>query len=395
MTRLTFKTRKPAHRLSALPLALAGMLCLVPAAGPMAEAVDPGAAARSAAAALDAAALKLAEADSARDRVKALTETLRAYEAGLAAMRDGLRRASIREAELQAELDSREGEISQLIGVLQSIGQQPTPVLLLHPSGPLGTARSGMILADVAPALDRRVAGLRRTLIEARDLRALQQSAANRLQEGLNGVQEARTALSQAMADRRDLPRRFTEDPIKTALLIASTETLEGFASGLSGVAENEAEGSLPDITGRKGSLPLPVEGRILRHAGEQDLAGITRPGIVLATRPGALVTTPTAATIRYRGPLLDYGNVMILEPQAGTLFVLAGLEVVYGAAGQVLPAGSPVGLMGGREPGAKAILMQAAAGSAGDRTQTLYIEVRQGNMPENPETWFATTKDG
>ena len=54
----------------------------------------------------------------------------------------------------------------------------------------------------------------------------------------------------------------------------------------------------------------------MLRGMNEADAAGIKRPGIILATRPGALVNAPTAATIRYVGPLLDYGNVMILEPQ-------------------------------------------------------------------------------
>ena len=146
------------------------------------------------------------------------------------------------------------------------------------------------------------------------------------------------------MADRTDLPRKFTEDPVKTALLIAASETLDGFAAGLSQISENEADLDLPAARNRKGRLPLPVTGEILRRAGETDAAGVTRPGVLIATRPRALVTTPTAATIRYRGPLLDYGLVMILEPQADLLFVIAGLDVVYGEIGQVLPAGSPIG---------------------------------------------------
>ena len=146
---------------------------------------------------------------------------------------------------------------------------------------------------------------------------------------------------------------------MKTGLLIASTETLDGFASGLSEIAVDEAEGSLPGITHRKGALPLPVRGRILRRAGEADAAGITRPGLVLATRPNALVTTPAAATIRYHGPLLDYGNVIILEPEAGVLLVLAGLQTVYGEIGEVVPGGGPVGLMGGPALDAGAILTQ------------------------------------
>lgn len=372
---------------------LALLIAALPLGAPMAAA-DTGAAARAAAQRLDQAARQLAQAASARDRVRALTETLRAYEDGLEAMRDGLRHARLREARLSRELQAREAEIAQLLGVLHSMGSTPSPVMLLHPAGPVGTARSGMILADVTPALNARADDLRDRLSEITTLRVLQESAAETLQNGLNGVQEARTALSQAVAERTDLPRRFTEDPVRTAILIASTETLEGFASGLSQITTDEDRSDLPDISDRRGSLPLPAQGQILRRAGEADAAGVTRPGILLATRPRALVSTPTAATIRYLGPLLDYGNVMILEPQAGTLFVLAGLDVVYGGIGQVLPAGSPIGLMGGQDAEIGAILANSGNGAGTGRPETLYIEVRQDDAPVDPEAWFAMREE-
>jgi hypothetical protein len=75
-----------------LRLALA-LWCLM--ALPLAAQTDPAEAARAAARQIEAAALSLQEAESARDRVRALTETVQAYEAGLAAMRDGLRRAAL------------------------------------------------------------------------------------------------------------------------------------------------------------------------------------------------------------------------------------------------------------------------------------------------------------
>jgi len=372
-------------RTAALAIAL-----MLPLAALAQTAPDAAQAARAAAQRLDQAARQLDIADGARDRVRALSETLRAFEDGLEAMRDGLRRASIREKSLLAELQAREDEIAQLLGVLQSMGGAPAPVLFLHPGGPMGTARSGMILADVAPALNARADDLRAKLAEVRTLRALQETAADTLRRGLDGVQQARAELSKAVADRQPLPRRFTEDPVRTAILIASTETLEGFASGLSEITQNESPGSLPDISHRKGALPLPVQGEVLRRAGEADASGVTRPGLVLATRPRALVTTPAAATIRYRGPLLDFGNVMILEPQAGLLFVLAGLDVVFGATGEVLPAGSPVGLMGGQEAEIGAVITQSGEGGGNTRSETLYIEVRQDNQPVDPVTWFA-----
>ena len=369
-----------------------GLICMAQTA---AAQTDPAEAAQAAAAKLEAATVSLEDAALARDRVRALTETVRAYEAGLAAMRDGLRRAATREAQLSQQLAVREREISQLLGVLQIIGTAPPPVFMLHPGGPVGSARSGMILSDVAPALNNRAEALRSDLEEVQTLRLLQQTAAEILQGGLAGVQQARSDLSQAIADRVDLPKRFTEDPVRTAILISSTETLDGFASGLSQITNDETLQSDDDVTALKGQLPLPVQGLVLHRAGQADAAGVTRDGIVVAARPRAMVTSPTAATIRYLGPLLDLGNVMILEPQPDMLIVLSGLAEVFGQAGQVIPSGTPVGLMGGAVPEIGAILSLSSDGAGTDRSETLYIEVREGDSPVDPETWFRTDKDG
>ncbi len=351
--------------------------------------------AEAAAARLEAAGVQLEDAEGARNRVKALTETVQAYEDGLAAMRDGLRRVARRETALSAQLKAREEEVADLLGIIQTIETSEPPVLMLHPSGPLGAARSAMMLAEVTPGVQARVDALKRDLDEVKTLRLLQQNALGSLQEGLQGVQDARTSLSEAIADRTDLPRRFTEDPVRTAILISSTETLSGFADGLSEIAGGEIAAETGDISDLRGELPLPVQGLVLRGYGQRDAAGIARPGLLVAARARALVESPTAATIRYRGPLLDLGNVVILEPQPDTLFVLSGLAEVFGETGQVIPAGTPVGLMGGELLQADAILSLSGEGAGTDRSETLYIEVRMDNSPVDPETWFQTGKNG
>ncbi|MDZ7906854.1 MAG: hypothetical protein U5N10_00470 [Gemmobacter sp.] len=124
-------------------------------------------------------------------------------------------------------------------------------------------------------------------------------------------AQDARTALSQAISDRTDLPRRFTEDPEVLKGLLESADTLDAFAAGLA--ADREPRRRAPAISpSARGNLPLPALGTLLRRPGEADGAGVRRPGMMLATRPQALVTAPWSGTIRYRGPLLDFGNVMI-----------------------------------------------------------------------------------
>ena len=342
-------------------------------------------AAERAAADLRAAADRLPQAQSGTDRVAALTRTVRAYEDGLLALRDGLRRAAIARDQLSADLEAQRGETESLLAALQAMSRAPAPLLMLHPSGPLGTARGGMITSDVTPALQAKVDALASQLDELARLEALQATAAETLEDGLRGAQQARAALSAAIAERVDLPQRFEQDPVQTALLLASTQTLDAFATGLSEtfLAKSDAPGGAQPGN----SLPLPVQGTVLRGFNAADAAGVVRPGVIIAARPQAIVTTPVPATLLFRGPLLDYGNVAILEPAADVLFIFAGLSEVYGTAGEVLPTGSPVGLMGGTTPSADAILSETPAAAA---NQTLYLEVREGQSPVNPANWFA-----
>jgi septal ring factor EnvC (AmiA/AmiB activator) len=342
----------------------------------------------------------IAELDAAQtkaDRVAALTTTITAYERGLAALRDGLRRAAIREQEIEKGFNAKRAQVGRLLGVMSTMQQSEGPLLLLHPAGAVGSARSGMVMGTVTPALEAEAEKMRTSLEEIRELRSVQANAAQVLEGGLASVQNARTALAQAISDRSALPKRYLEEPEELRQLVSSADTLEAFATGVAGL-DSDIGPPREDFAGAKGSLPMPVMGSVLRGFNEADAAGIRRPGLVIAAAPATLVTTPWPATIRYRGPLLDYGNVMILEPAQGYLLVLAGLGTVYGEVGDVLPRETPVGLMGGSEPAAQefgADFVKAAQNGGGaDRSETLYLELRKGKTPVNPAEWFTQTKD-
>ncbi|PTX57924.1 septal ring factor EnvC (AmiA/AmiB activator) [Litoreibacter ponti] len=354
---------------------------------------DPITTAKRASQMLTDAASALSEAQSASNRIDALTETVRAYEEGLAALREGLRRASIRERTIALTFEAKRDRLSRLLGVLQTIGASPAPLLMVHPTGPLGTARSGMILSDVTPALRKEALTLRNQLEEVRDLRRLQASAANQLTGALTGVQTARSALAQAMADRTELPKAFTADRNAMLRLVESADTLQGFASSLTELDAADTS-NLADFETSKGRLPLPAPGTVLHGFNETDASGVTRPGLVLATRAQTLVTAPWPATIRYAGPLLDYGTVMILEPGRGYLLILAGLGQTFGEVGEVVGQGAPLGLMGGLPPNPDAFLNTAANGGGGIQQESLYIEVRKGDAPINPADWFANIRE-
>ena len=337
----------------------------------------------------------LLAAEGARDRVAALSATIRAYEEGLGALRDNLRSAALRETALRRDFDAKSARVAQLLGVLSALQRTEGPLLLLHPSGPVGTAQSGMLLAEVTPALAAEAEVLRGQLQEIALIRASQDSAAQTLEDGLRAVQSARTTLSQAIADRRDLPLPASEDALMLAALANGAETLEAFARDLADMPlPGTASGVTESFTAMRGALPLPVQGVVLRRADEADAAGVRRPGVLLATRPRALVTAPWPATIRYLGPLLDYGNVMVLDPGEDYLMVLDGLDIVYGVVGEVVTGGAPLGLMGGRDAQAMEFLAAAYDGAGGANSETLYVELRQGTNPVNPAEWFTLTRE-
>lgn len=342
--------------------------------------------------ALREAATALEAAEGARDRVAALTETVQAYEAGLAALREGLRQATIRERAIAEVFAAESDRLARLLGVLQTIQATPETSMLLHPEGPVGTVRAGMILADVSPALAREAAELRAQLEEAATLRALQDAALATLEVGLEGVQRARTELSIAVANRTDLPKRLVTDAEAMENLLTSADTLESFAGGLlsTAVVDRSVPVETAGFETARGTLDMPVLGRVVRRAGEADAAGVRRPGWVIATRPLTLVTTPWPATIRYLGPLLDYGEVAVLEPGEGYFLVLAGLGQLYGAVGEVLPKGAPVGLMGGTAVTSdQGILIPGTEGGGAEASETLYIELRRNGEPLDPGDWF------
>ncbi|QMU58054.1 MAG: peptidoglycan DD-metalloendopeptidase family protein [Boseongicola sp.] len=327
------------------------------------------------------AAVALAEADGAQDRIQALTATVQAYEKGLAALREGLRGAALQERVLSARLQGHDEELTELLGVLQLIEREGPAAGLLHPEGPLPAIRAGMLASDLVPALNARAAIL---VVELEDLRAviaLQTAGQTQLQSGLRDIRAARLMLSEAISNRTDLPPATATDDATMQALINSTETLTAFADAFA--TDSPWSGTL------KETWDLPVLGRVLRRFNEKDAAGVARPGWVVAAENSAVVTAPTPGTVRFAGALRDYGGVVILEPRAGELLILGGLGQVYVRRNQIVETGAPLALMGGVESATQEKLIENSVGGGQVRRETLYIEIRQGRDAIDPAARF------
>ena len=325
------------------------------------------------------AALALDAAAAPGARLDALTAVVAAHDDALAALRSGLRRLALRRDARAAALDRREKAVARLLGALAGLGRSQGPLSTLHPQGPLGTARAGMLLADAAPALRAEADRLRAEIAEMDRVGALEREAQDALSAGLDAAAAARLALSRAVADRTEA---LVAPPEATA------PALRDRAARLRGLAD--ALDALPDRPGAAPlapPLPLPVAAPVLRRPGEADAAGIVRPGLILAPEPGATVAAPAAGTVLHAGPVLDYDLVILLEVAPRIILVFAGATTLYVSPGDVVAAGAPLAAMRGIPPSAP---RDGAAVPGASVPETLYVEVREAGRPADPSNWFA-----
>ena len=168
---------------------------------------------------------------------------------------------------------------------------------------------------------------------------------------------------------------------------VRGSDTLTALVAALAGPGTDAAGG-------QAGGLVRPVPGRILLGFNEPDGGGVRRPGIVVGAPALSLVAAPAAGTVRYAGPFLDFGYVVVLETDAGEprgalVVVLAGLAQLNVVTGAAVGQGDLLGLLGGRNLTVEEYVMLPHAETGAGALETLYIEVRHGRGPVDPEPWF------
>ena len=365
---------------------VAAALLALTLAGPLAAAsAGPTEALASSSARLSEAVAAVA-AQATAASVAALVAAIAAQEASLDALRDGVIGAEARERVLAFEMQRRQPEIARLLLALEALSRSAAPASGLHPAGPLGAARAAAMLDTLTPALRAEAQALGDRLVEIDATRDLRAGGMEDLAIGLADLTQARDALVAALA--ADGPSAAPAPPgaIPPALL-REAESLSDLADRLAALSGAVAA---PVDAAEPLALRWPATGRPLRGFGEPDAAGVRRPGLLLQAPPLALVTAPAAGVVRYAGPFLDYGYVVVIAPRQDTLIVLAGLATLETRTGAEVTAGSLLGLLGGRQLDAQEYLMLGRTQTGETPAETLYIELRQGQRPVDPSTWFA-----
>jgi septal ring factor EnvC (AmiA/AmiB activator) len=322
-------------------------------------------------------------------RLAALGQAVTAHEAALSALRAGLRAMAAAEQGMTGEIDAEAGQLRRLLSALQSLSRAPASALLATRGGPLQATRAAMLMAGIAPELDRRVAALGLRLQALQSLRERQEQSRAEARGALATLQDLRAETTDALG-RRDRAGLVARPELRRQAKAAAARVrdLDGLAAALSkvGMKPNAAFGTA------FAPAALPVAGRVVAGFGEPDPWGRAGHGWSIEAPAFAQVTSPWDATIRYAGPLIDYGQVVVLEPEADYLVVLAGLAHVDRQAGEAVLAGERLGDLGGPLPTGDEFLLADMAEAGQTRQETLYLEIRRSGKPQDPAEWFDAT---
>ncbi|MEL7214905.1 MAG: peptidoglycan DD-metalloendopeptidase family protein [Pseudomonadota bacterium] len=370
------------------PLA-AVLLGLALVAGPSTLTAQSEMAASAAALAEASALLERARTAAPEAQLLAYARAVDAHELALEQIRAAQRSLRSTRAAAEADRAAQARETAALLGTLQRIGQVPAPLLLSHPGGADKSAQAAALLSALLPDLRARAQALRADLDATAALADQDEALTARLTDSLTALRRARDALAEAVASQAPPP------PIDPALMEAS-RTLGGDlgrfaeqivrAGGATGLTTDTTEAASASFLQTRGQLPLPARGEITARFGSDD-GGV---GQTLTGLAGGLVTAPMAASVRFAGPFLGYGTLVILEPHPGWLLTLGNLGALHVRAGDTVLPGAPLGALAA-PVGADEVFLNGIVPAGGETPRaTLYMELRENGVPVDPYPWFA-----
>jgi septal ring factor EnvC (AmiA/AmiB activator) len=220
------------------------------------------------------------------------------------------------------------------------------------------------LLGGLRSAETRAAAQHEKVRTEARTLAVKTTKAAAEVQEHeslYNKKQEVYREASQKVAQTLQELRGLEESARALASFIGDIEKRRKDA---------RRSGEAPPIP--RHSLPWPADGKVVSRFGKTHLPKLDswtiHNGVKIATPAGAPIRAVASGRIIFSGPFLSYGNVLIVDHDAG-------FYGIYGQLGRMLK---------GKGERVAPLAEIATAGQAGDEG-LLYFEIRQGQEPLDP----------
>jgi len=314
------------------------------------------------------------DADRIAAEAAALAARIQSAEADIKAARTRIAIVTQLQQRQRARLAEKQGPMIRLTAALQMMTRKPTALALVEPRSLDELIYMRSILSGVMPEIERRTASLRDEVRQGEQLRLQAARAIASLDESQRRLTERRRQLASLEASERIEAARFSDDAgIEQDQALALGEEARDILdlmdqiresgvvreslAGLEGPVLRPGQGKEPLVkqTKQNGNVAnayrLPVIGEIVTGLGEISDSGYRSRGLTIAVDPGAQIVAPAAGRVAYSGRYRGYGNILIIEHDAGWTSLITNMATSSVAVGDRVVQGAPVGRSASDDP--------------------------------------------
>lgn len=324
----------------------------------------------------------------------------RAVANDIAKREEELKKMIVKRIQVDQSLKGRRAEFAEVLAILERIGLNPPPALMVRPEDVLTSVRSSVLLGAIVPQMQEKIQALTESLKELTNLSNAIAREYSALKTKMQNQAEQRKHLELLLDTKAKLQKRseeeLTEQQQKNIVLLKKAQSLEELIleldrqSKLSSNVPAQVRKNLQlleqsNFESRKGSLLFPVLGKKIQRI--NNISQITRFGEMIETESEAVVVAPADALVAFAGPFRSYGQLIILNVGNGYHIVLIGMSKINVTQGQFVLSGEPIGMM------AMQFIANSVALDIGKTAPILYIEFRKQGKPVNPTPWWRTEK--
>ena len=284
------------------------------------------------------------------------------------------------QSSLQQQITIHRTYLAKQLQSAYAMGKQEYIKLLLNQQNPSDISRMVAYYQYFNNSRVDRIADIRQDLSALNHVSEQVRSKTEELQSLKTEAEENKQLLEGNRKQRRELVAKLSAQLKNKNQALQSLLRDEQHLKSLLNQLENELEDVQLDLTppeeftALKGKLPWPTQGRVTAKYGSSRQAGELKwKGVMIETKPGNAIRAIAYGRVIFADWLRGFGMLIIVDHGKGYMSLYGHNQQLHKKLGDWVQ---------GNE------IIATAGNSGGQKTSSLYFEIRHNGIPQNPGKW-------
>lgn len=286
----------------------------------------------------------------------------------------------IRQHDLERQLTTQRDYLIKQIQAAYAMGKQEYIKLLLNQQNPSDISRMVVYYQYFNASRTNRINEINQNLTALQDVGAKIHNETSELKSLRENAEENKRSLEATQQQRRELVASLSARLKDKDQVLKDLLRDEQHLKQLLNQLENELEDVQLDLSPpeefarQKGKLPWPTQGKLIARFGSSRQAGdLQWKGVMIQTEAGDAIRAIAYGRVIFADWLRGFGMLIIVDHGKGYMSLYGHNQQLHKKPGDWVQANE---------------IIATAGNSGGQKTSSLYFEIRHNGVPENPGKW-------